>query len=137
MPKSTPLEVLNELKRFLNIAQLCKRGPVRFHTLEVPLTVVQFVMFLPFVTFPISVIWYDFEKHFELAAIASAMNLFLGSLQIYLVYISLALNNSTIIETIDGFQRVVDDSEHIFINFVLIWSILISAILHLSKNTHL
>lgn len=106
---STPT-VLKECQHFLRVAQLYKKSPIKFGQFKVPLSVVQCIFLFPFFTFAPFLCWFCYEKEFDLTLIPGAMSLALGSAQILLVYISLAVNNSKIIETVTEFQQIVDQS---------------------------
>lgn len=102
--------VLKECQRFLRVAQLCKSSPVKFHRFEIPLSVVQCVILFSIEIFMLSLIWFCFEKDFDLKKTAEALHLTLGGSQMMLIYISLAVNNSTIIKIMAEFQDIVDQS---------------------------
>lgn len=106
----SPPKVLREYHHFLEICQLCKKDPIAFGRYKIPVCVLQFLFIFPLVTFIPYLIWFCFEKDFDLKAIAAATNLILGSIQIIMIYCSLAMNNSTIIATVEDFQRIVDQS---------------------------
>lgn len=103
--------VLKECQRFLRVALLCKKSSIRIGLLEVPMNLVQIVLLLPFIAFMPYLIWFCFEKEFDLKNIAGAINLGLGALQILFIYLDLAMNNSIIINHMTELQRIVGESK--------------------------
>lgn len=103
-------KVLKECQYFLRVASLCKESPVQIGFLKVPLTLLQILFLFPFIAFVPYLVWFCFEKEFDLNQIAGAMNLTLGSSQILFIYHGLAMENSTIINFMTELQRIVDQS---------------------------
>lgn len=111
------IQVLKEFRKLSRILTFYSRE--NFQTADRKVWLQNFLIALIFSYFLLSfgmllliAIWFCFDCDFEISQIAFPISMSFYSLQVLLMYISMASNNRQIIQTMDHFQEVIEKREH-------------------------
>lgn len=107
------VEFLKDCRYYLEKVHLCNREPYRIGIVPIPHIVMNFACVSPIVITFSCLLRYCIQSGFNLNAMSNAFAICMGSAQIILIYITLAIERSTILETIDQMQEIVDKRKSI------------------------
>lgn len=105
---STP-SVLTTSRFLLRLTQLGNKKQFKFFKFHIPTALSQALYILPLSVFPLYLMRYCIDEHFQLDRIAGAVGLIFGNTQMICIYFCLAANNSLIADTFDTLQRIVNE----------------------------
>lgn len=107
MAEPDKVEVLKDCRHYLDLINLCNKG-IYIKSVKIPDILYDIAMVGPmfYTTYWFSVFCY--ENGFNLTICAQSFSIFIGCTQIALIYLTLTFEKSTMYETMDIIQDLVD-----------------------------
>lgn len=119
------IEILQDCRFYLEKFGLCNDESVRIvRYLSVPIALINIFCVLPQTIALYLLMRTVYDANFDLNVISSAFAIFIGLLQIELIYFTLVANRPTTLQLMNKMQSVVDDRKAISFGFlVLLYSL--------------
>lgn len=105
-----PIEVLSKCRFILKWTHLYNPNGVRIGSTKTPDLLIACLLVLQFVETAVMYLLYCIDEGFSIESVSGTLPYVIGTSQISLVYMSLAMKNRLIVQAIDGLQAAVTKS---------------------------